>query len=100
MPAACAAVRDQLAEHAVGVLLPRERRAVERHLEWCAACRKEATELETAAATLAFALPPADVPPSLFERIRSAIARVAHPSPLRRGTRSAAAIAIAAMVAI
>ncbi|MGZ4151314.1 MAG: zf-HC2 domain-containing protein, partial [Actinomycetota bacterium] len=36
MPVSCSAVRDQLAEYAVGVLPPRERRAVERHLEWCA----------------------------------------------------------------
>jgi Putative zinc-finger len=100
MPAACAAVREQLAEHAVGVLGPRERRAVERHIEWCAACRKEAGELESAAATLALALAPADVPPTLLGRVRAAIARVAHPSMLRRGTRSAAAVAIAAMVAI
>ncbi|MGZ4113630.1 MAG: zf-HC2 domain-containing protein [Actinomycetota bacterium] len=100
MPVSCSVVRDQLAEYAVGVLPPRERRAVERHLEWCAACRKEAEELTGAAATLAFALDPAPVPEPLLDRVRGAISRVVRPSSLRRGTRSAAMIAIAALVAI
>jgi hypothetical protein len=100
MPASCAALRDQLAEYAVGVLTARERRAAERHLEWCAACRKEAEELMGAAATLAFVLDPAPVPESLLGRVRGMIARAVRPSALRRGTRSAGMLAVAAMVAI
>jgi Putative zinc-finger len=100
MPASCLAVRDQLAEYAVGVLPGRERRAVERHLEWCAACRKEAEDLGAGAATLAFTLEPARVPESLLGRVRDAIGRMVRPSALRRGTRSAAMVAVAAFVAV
>jgi hypothetical protein len=100
MPASCAAVREQLAEHAVGVLPARERRAVERHLEWCAACRKEAEELAAGAATLAFTLEPARVPDALLGRVREAVGRMVRPSALRRGTRSAAMVAVAAFVAV
>jgi hypothetical protein len=100
MPASCAAVREQLAEHAVGVLSERDRRAVDRHLEWCAACRKEAGELSGAAASLAFALDPAPVPEALLARVLAGIARLVRPPALRRRTRTAGAIAVAAMVAI
>jgi hypothetical protein len=100
MPAACATVRDRLAEHAVGVLSERDRRAVERHLEWCAACRKEADELSGAAATLAYALDPAPLPDGLLTRVLTQVARVVRAPSFRRRTRAAASVAIAAMVAI
>lgn len=100
MPVSCAAVREQLAEYAVGVLSERERTAVDRHLQWCAACRKEAEELTGAAASLALALRPAPVPESLLGRIVAAIARAARTPAFRRRTRAAASIAVAAMVAI
>ena len=49
----CVAVRELLAELAVGVLTSGERDEVERHLRWCAGCRKEAAELGQAAAIVA-----------------------------------------------
>ncbi len=100
MPAACAAIREQLGEYAVGVLHERERDGVERHLRWCAGCRKEAQELSGAAASLAFALPPEPVPDGLLERILAAIGRLARTPAFRRRTRAAASVAIAAMVAL
>lgn len=100
MPAECAAVRDQLAEYAVGVVPERERAEIERHLERCAACRKEAGELASAASTLAFALPPAELPEGLLERVLGQIARTVRTPAFRRRTRAAASVAIAAMVAL
>lgn len=58
----CPAVRDRLPEHALGVVDHHDATAIERHLAWCAACRKEARDLERAAATMAFALAPAYPP--------------------------------------
>ena len=76
----CPAVRDRLAEHALGVADHHDVHAIERHLAWCAACRKEARDLERAAATLAFAPAPAAPPRELEERIVAA-ARRERPSP-------------------
>ena len=76
----CPAVRDRLPEHALGVADHHDVHAIERHLAWCAACRKEARDLERAAATLAFAPAPAAPPRELEERIVAA-ARRDRPSP-------------------
>jgi hypothetical protein len=100
MPAACAAVREHLPEYAVGVLPERARLELERHLEWCAACRKEAGELSGAAASLAFALPPGELPDGLLSRVLAQIARAVRTPASRRRTRAAASVAIAAMVAL
>ena len=54
----CIAVRELLPEHALGVA-DGDADAVERHLAWCAACRKEARDLHRAAASFAFVLAPA-----------------------------------------
>lgn len=100
MPAECAAVRERLPEHAVGVLSDEDRQAVDRHLGRCAACRKEAGELMAGAATLAYALDPARVPAGLLERVLAQVARLARAPSFRRRTRAAASIAIAATVAV
>jgi hypothetical protein len=96
----CLDVREVLPELAVGVLAPEERDEAERHLRWCAGCRKESEELSRAAATLGFALDPARPPHGLEERVVERVASAAgNGKGLRRAKTAAASIA-AAMVAI
>jgi len=83
----CPAVRDHLPEHALGVVDHHDATAIERHLAWCAACRKEARDLERAAATMAFALAPASPAPELGERVIGAVRRVSAPPAPRRPAR-------------
>jgi hypothetical protein len=94
----CLEVRDRLTEHSLGVLSKADAREVERHLEWCAGCRKEASELLEGAASMALVLPAADPPTSLegriLERFRMATGRT--PVPHRGRLR---ALLVAAMIA-
>jgi hypothetical protein len=53
-------VHEQLGGYLLGVLDRHERRGVEEHLTWCAACRAEATDLNVVATSLA------EVPPEAF----------------------------------
>jgi hypothetical protein len=101
----CAGVRDQLTEHALGILSMRDAAAVDRHLQWCAACRKEAGDLQRATATLAFSAAPADPPAELGDRVVATVRDTAgvggvgaHRPPRR--TRWAAALAAAAFLAV
>ena len=96
----CLAVRELLPELAVGVLSPGDRDEVERHLRWCAGCRKESLELGQAAATFAFALAPSPVPQGLGERIVERVRRAAGAPGTPRRARTAAAAIVAAMVAV
>lgn len=96
----CSTVREALAERALSALPPDEAAEIDRHLEWCAGCRKEAGELQHAAATFGMALPPATPPPHLRERVVGAVKAMAGEPGTRRRTRSAVASVIAAMVAI
>lgn len=96
----CAEVRELLPEHAVGVLLGPDRAEVERHLRWCAGCRKEAAELAQAAALVGFALPPAATPERLADRVVEAIHAAAGSRGSVRRLRAAAAGAVAALVAV
>ena len=96
----CVEVREHLPEFAVGVLAEPDRTEVERHLRWCAGCRKEAAELGSAAATVGFALPQAAVPTGLGDRVVGRIRQAAGAPGSTRRMRTAAAAAIAALVAI
>jgi hypothetical protein len=96
----CLDVREQLPEFAIGVLPAQEHAAVERHLAWCAGCRKEAGELGAAAATFAFTLPAAEPPDGLADRIVAAIRRAAGAPGSRRRLRTVVASTVAAMVAV
>ncbi|MGZ5290975.1 MAG: anti-sigma factor family protein [Actinomycetota bacterium] len=96
----CLAVRELLPELAVGVLSPHDHEEVERHLRWCAGCRKESSELGQAAATVAFALAPAPVPQGLGERIVERVRRAAGAPGTTRRARAAAASIVAAMIAV
>jgi len=94
----CLAVRDRFPEYALGTLIREERAEVERHLAFCAACRKETSELQGAASVLAFALRPAEPEGQLEPRVVEAVASVAARPPRR--TRSAVAAVLAAALAV
>ena len=98
----CAQVRSLLVERSVGTLPASETTGVDRHIAWCAACRKEVGELDAAAASLVYALAPAEPPVELEDRVVAALrsamtagAPVAH----RRG-RMVIAATVAAMIAV
>lgn len=96
----CTEVREALAERALSALPPEEAARVDRHLEWCAGCRKEAAELQQAAATFGLALPSADPPAHLGDRVVRAVEAVAGKPGTRRRARSAVASIIAALMAV
>jgi len=96
----CVQVRELLPELAVGVLSEGERVEVEQHLRWCAGCRKEASELGSAAATVAFALPQASVPQGLGERVVGRVRQAAGAPGTARRVRTTAAAAVAALIAV
>ena len=95
----CLEVRELLPEHAIGVLSDPDRERIQRHLQWCAGCRKEAGDLDQAATTLAFALAPAPVPEGLGERVIARVHRAAGASGTRRRSRTVVAAMIAATIA-
>jgi hypothetical protein len=96
----CTAVRALLPEHSLGVA-DGDAGAVERHLAWCAACRREARDLQGASASLAFALAPADAPPELEDRVVGAVGDLAGVAPRRaRRARRGVTLLLAAAVAV
>ncbi len=96
----CLEVRELLPELAVGVLPAADREEVERHLRWCAGCRKEATELGHAATSLAFALEPAPMPEALRTRVVERVRRAAGAPGTTRRLRTAIGGIVAAMIAV
>jgi Putative zinc-finger len=96
----CVAVRDRLPELAVHGLPARDVASIERHLGWCAACRKEAEDLRRAAAVLPYALAPSAPDHSLEERVVGLVRDAAGRRPPGRGTHTAVAALVAAMVAV
>jgi hypothetical protein len=95
----CLEVRELLPEMSIGVLPAPERERLGRHLQWCAGCRKEAGDLDRAAATLAFALPPASAPEDLEDRVVASVGRAAGAPVTRRRARTVAAAMVAAVIA-
>lgn len=101
----CTTVRDRLTEHALGALPARDAAPVDRHLAWCAACRKEAGELARASATLAFALAPiepsADLGDRVLESVSEAVARRdRRPQSSPRRSRLTFVASLAALLAV
>ncbi|MDP9330836.1 MAG: hypothetical protein M3P11_09400 [Actinomycetota bacterium] len=97
----CVAVRHGLAEHAVGGLEARDALAVDGHLQWCAACRKEAGDLRQAASTLGFAVAPAELPAGLQDRITQSVREAAsRRGPGSRRSRVAVVGLLAAALAL
>ena len=97
----CLGVRDRLAEYAVSTLPEKDRAALERHLEWCAGCRKESAELREAAAVVGLSLPDAAPRPDLEERVVAHVTSAAanRGQPRRRFVVLVAATVVTAMVA-
>jgi predicted anti-sigma-YlaC factor YlaD len=101
----CTVVREALPEFALGVAGDDEVASIELHVETCAACRKEAIDLQRAAAAFGYALAPTeDAAPELEDRVIAAVraearpARPAHVRGRRAGTvLLAAALAVAAI---
>jgi hypothetical protein len=95
----CLAARERLPEHALATLGSRDRSAVDRHLAWCAACRKEVGELEEAAAVLGFAAAPAEPAPGFEDRVVRAVqARAFKETASHRRLRLAVGAAVLATI--
>jgi hypothetical protein len=99
----CLPVRERLAEYALSALPGDERSFVDRHLEWCAGCRKEAAELTSAAAAAGASIDQAEPPGSLEDRVVHAVqdaAGVRRVRPPRRHRVRAVAVLAAATLAL
>jgi hypothetical protein len=96
----CASVREALPEFALGVAPARETADVELHVETCAACRKEAIDLQRAVAAFGYAVAPTEPPaPELEGTVVHAIHRVAR-RPARRRTARRTGITLLAAALI
>lgn len=102
----CAGVRETLPAFALGVAAPPDVSSVELHVETCAACRKEAIDLQRAVTAFGYALAPVEpAVPELEDRVVAAVQTASAPGTRRRAKRHkragvtllAAAILIAAI---
>ena len=97
----CPAVRELLAEHVLGTLHEDQARFVDRHVEWCAGCRKEMAELAEGVAVVVTALTPAEPPAGLEDRVVGAVREAAHRRERTRRPRVAlVAATLAGVVAV
>jgi hypothetical protein len=96
----CLAVRDRLPEHALHLLEEGEATSLERHVEWCAGCRKEVSDLTEAAGTLPLALVTPAPAADLEDRVVVAIRSASGAGRSHGRFRGAAAALIAAFVAV
>jgi hypothetical protein len=90
----CLETRDLLAEFAVDAISPIERRRIERHIEWCPGCAKEAGELVAAASAAAYELPPVAPGAALEERVVERVTAEARRGKVRK-RRAARALWVA-----
>jgi predicted anti-sigma-YlaC factor YlaD len=97
----CTAVREALPEFALGVAGGDETASIELHVETCAACRREAIDLQRAAASLGFALAPLSPDPALEQRVVDAVRRRVRPAKVSaHGGRRAATLLLAAAIVV
>lgn len=80
---------DDLSLYALGALQGEERRAVEKHLEECSACRQELEKLQGDVALLAFSASGPRPPARSRERLMAAIAKESRRAQLRPRARVA-----------
>jgi len=84
----CAGVRDALPAFALGVAPVPDASSVELHVETCAACRREAIDLQRAVAAFGYALAPVEpAGPELEERVVAAVHAAAGNGSRRRSRR-------------
>ena len=76
----------------------KEHREVERHLQWCAGCRKEVAELQDGLAAAVIGLPSAKPPPSLEDRVVTKVVEASGRWRVGRRT-SVRLLAVAALTA-
>jgi hypothetical protein len=95
----CLDVRERLSEHSLSALSSRDAHSIDRHLAWCAACRKESEELRDGAAAIALAAADGTPPRQLEARVVDAVGRQARRhSATHRRVRVVSAVAVVATV--
>lgn len=74
-------VIDQLPEYALGILPADEAEKIARHIETCAACRRELANFEAITGDLALAIPAIEPTAGLEARLMNAVARTPQIAP-------------------
>jgi hypothetical protein len=97
----CLAVRERLPEHTLHLLEDAEATSIDRHVEWCAACRKEFADLGEAVVAIPVALTGRAPAAELEDRVVDAVRSAAGSNRTSRGRARMAAVAVvAAFVAV